>query len=69
VTITADTITDEQIRDLYRDGLINHAMYRAAQGESFLRGYPAPVVRASPEVCSAARARCVEILNAKAGAW
>lgn len=58
--ITADTITDEQIRELLRGSLHDEHAYwtcRAALDES--------VGRCTPELIRNCRARCAEILNAR----
>ena len=63
--ITADTITDEQIRTLYDDGVIDfdmlyHAVYRVR-----LVGESAFAYKRSR---NSRRARCAEIFNARAAA-
>jgi hypothetical protein len=60
--ITADTITDDQIRDVWRSrGPITGRTLMIALGEPFPWGeFP------SAEETRKARARCAEILNARA---
>lgn len=61
--LTADTITDEQIRDAARRGIIPADLAMDASGFDFVTGYVT-----TDDLHRDARARCAEILNARADA-
>jgi len=60
VKLTADTITDEQVRGLESDELRRLRTWALADRD--------PVTGARPSRAIAARARCAEILNARGDA-